>query len=381
MCTCMCRCMFKYSVPIYEYRVREASAMCCRVAGLGLLRGYLFPRCWIGHEDQNTVGHPSRQIEVHCDSCRKRPRNLTGFKVDLPVKYQKVRGTAGRTGFPTDGPHVRKDAKPHLGCGKSCFKTYFILMFTQEPQFYGDFVESLKPPYFFFRESHVAKVRNQNSRARVPIPSSSSTPPTFPSSCALDDGSASDGSGMDGSRIADRNSDQGRRHWCPTCTSCRSCSTGEMVSLKGKMFRTYGRCRIYTLRLGNHKQSWSHMIRYLSTILSVCEAVLIGTFFSKTMGWNRWNGVPYFLTKPRVSFSAECIWKIKGKKLEVLRNTGLLLRLCLLAPYTLVGGLEHLDYFSHHIGNFIIPTDELIFFRGVGQPPTRYSWFIIVLPA
>ena len=25
-----------------------------------------------------------------------------------------------------------------------------------------------------------------------------------------------------------------------------------------------------------------------------------------------------------------------------------------------------------YIGNFIIPTDELIFFRGVGQPPT--SW-------
>ena len=28
-------------------------------------------------------------------------------------------------------------------------------------------------------------------------------------------------------------------------------------------------------------------------------------------------------------------------------------------------------YFSHHIGNVIIPTDELIFFRGVGIPPTR----------
>jgi len=39
--------------------------------------------------------------------------------------------------------------------------------------------------------------------------------------------------------------------------------------------------------------------------------------------------------------------------------------------YYLVGGLEHLDYFSHHIGNVIIPTDELIFFRGVGIPPTR----------
>ena len=25
-----------------------------------------------------------------------------------------------------------------------------------------------------------------------------------------------------------------------------------------------------------------------------------------------------------------------------------------------------------HIGNVIIPTDELIFFRGVGQPPTRW---------
>ena len=24
-----------------------------------------------------------------------------------------------------------------------------------------------------------------------------------------------------------------------------------------------------------------------------------------------------------------------------------------------------------YIGNFIIPTDELIFFRGVGIPPTR----------
>ena len=39
----------------------------------------------------------------------------------------------------------------------------------------------------------------------------------------------------------------------------------------------------------------------------------------------------------------------------------------------LVGGLEHLDYFSHHIGNVIIPTDELIFFRGVGIPPGWYG--------
>ena len=36
---------------------------------------------------------------------------------------------------------------------------------------------------------------------------------------------------------------------------------------------------------------------------------------------------------------------------------------------TLVGGLEHLLFF--HILVIIIPTDELIFFRGVGIPPTR----------
>ena len=34
----------------------------------------------------------------------------------------------------------------------------------------------------------------------------------------------------------------------------------------------------------------------------------------------------------------------------------------------LVGGLEHFLFF--HIWGIIIPTDELIFFRGLGQPPT-----------
>ena len=41
----------------------------------------------------------------------------------------------------------------------------------------------------------------------------------------------------------------------------------------------------------------------------------------------------------------------------------------------LVGGLEHEIDFSIYIyiGNFIIPIDEVIFVRGVGQPPTRYK--------
>jgi hypothetical protein len=36
----------------------------------------------------------------------------------------------------------------------------------------------------------------------------------------------------------------------------------------------------------------------------------------------------------------------------------------------LVGGLEHVLFF--HILGIITPTDELIFFRGVGIPPTSF---------
>ena len=43
---------------------------------------------------------------------------------------------------------------------------------------------------------------------------------------------------------------------------------------------------------------------------------------------------------------------------------------CLMIHYILVGGLEHF-LFSHIVG-IIIPIDELIFFRGVAQPPTMY---------
>ena len=40
------------------------------------------------------------------------------------------------------------------------------------------------------------------------------------------------------------------------------------------------------------------------------------------------------------------------------------------------GTMEFYDF--PYIGNVIIPTDELIFFRGVGQPPTRYIWCILM---
>ena len=46
----------------------------------------------------------------------------------------------------------------------------------------------------------------------------------------------------------------------------------------------------------------------------------------------------------------------------------------------LVGGdWNHgMDYDFLYTGNFIIPTDELIFFRGVGIPPTRIYILILV---
>ena len=37
----------------------------------------------------------------------------------------------------------------------------------------------------------------------------------------------------------------------------------------------------------------------------------------------------------------------------------------------LVGGDLNMNVIFPYFGNFIIPTDELIFFRGVGMPPTR----------
>ena len=42
-----------------------------------------------------------------------------------------------------------------------------------------------------------------------------------------------------------------------------------------------------------------------------------------------------------------------------------------MGKYIRIGGLEHGFYDFPYIGNVMIPTDELIFFRGVGIPPTR----------
>ena len=98
-----------------------------------------------------------------------------------------------------------------------------------------------------------------------------------------------------------------------------------------------------------------------------------GSSFFSGIKW--WIGIchiihPIFLDKP-------CGWLRLGQRLMLCRSA---LILCLTERERsngnitwleyLVGGLEHFLFF--HILRIIIPTDELIFFRGVGIPPTRY---------
>ena len=66
------------------------------------------------------------------------------------------------------------------------------------------------------------------------------------------------------------------------------------------------------------------------------------------------------------------IWNINRvpKKMTIWRNQ----------TQILVGGLEHEWIMFPYIGNVIISTDEIIFFRGVGIPPTRYKPTNIIKP-
>ena len=91
--------------------------MCCRVAGLGLLRRYLFPRCLVvGHKDQKTDLPLKRQLKsiVTHSSARCYESYLTArFQSGLTCEVSESSWTAGRTGLGIRFS-ARKDAKPHL---------------------------------------------------------------------------------------------------------------------------------------------------------------------------------------------------------------------------------------------------------------------------
>ena len=65
-----------------------------------------------------------------------------------------------------------------------------------------------------------------------------------------------------------------------------------------------------------------------------------------------------------LSMSPSGVVKIGAQEVSTFR----VVRLSSHKQHDLFGGLEHFLFF--HILGIIIPTDELIFFRGVGQPPT-----------
>jgi len=69
-----------------------------------------------------------------------------------------------------------------------------------------------------------------------------------------------------------------------------------------------------------------------------------------------------FFWSPEPIASRKSIWGIRNN------NRSWLIHMVDHTNYW-VGGLEHFLFF--HILGIIIPPDELIFFRGVGQPPTR----------
>ena len=108
--------------------------------------------------------------------------------------------------------------------------------------------------------------------------------------------------------------------------------------------------------------------------------------------WWFFGGLPHFQThRPKNSNSMHVLlnpffWWSYSSPLSQLNHYGwtphwwIPLSQCskALQYWFLVGGLEHV--FFHSVGNFIIPTDELIFFRGVGIPPTRFSLEIVESP-
>ena len=82
--------------------------------------------------------------------------------------------------------------------------------------------------------------------------------------------------------------------------------------------------------------------------------------------WDPKSGVSPFLescfdggsTSPDASHQALFRWELSGSTGGMNANYDNKLIVIQSHSY-LIGGLEHEFYFSHHIGNFIIPTDEL----------------------
>ena len=67
--------------------------------------------------------------------------------------------------------------------------------------------------------------------------------------------------------------------------------------------------------------------------------------------------------RPLTWITVDCYWRFASMSIHIEKHIGS--RIQSYSVLLLVGGLEHGVYDFPYIGNVIIPTDELIFFRGV----------------
>ena len=104
-------------------------------------------------------------------------------------------------------------------------------------------------------------------------------------------------------------------------------------------------------------KTWQEQIR--------SGACPIGGRQERWVFWAPWKKGPYISLHPFHHLPSPNLWIILGET-SIFQ---------MLVIYNIsgwwFGTMEFYDF--PYIGNFIIPTDEVIFFRGVGQPPTRYS--------
>ena len=128
--------------------------------------------------------------------------------------------------------------------------------------------------------------------------------------------------------------------------------------------------------MGLFEIQWDKMIcwRVLPTYIGVdwdvkCDKQ-VGELFAVDISWSK-GALNHHLVGYKLHSSKQQKWRRYGD----LSNR---FRVCSQQKqgirWILVGGLEHFLFF--HILGIIIPTDELIFFRGVGQPPTRINWIL-----
>ena len=109
------------------------------------------------------------------------------------------------------------------------------------------------------------------------------------------------------------------------------------------------------LEMGGNARSYLPSDRILATLQSITQST---TEWVRRWHWNRHQ----LSGKMEILIFFRCV--------EDHWPSHFIYSISILRIVILVGVLEHELYFPFHIWDVILPIDKLIFFRGVGQPPT-----------